>query len=85
MKRQVAQSSFQWIDEEEATCAVDAADVVNLKDFASQALCEPNERLMFVQPPNAKNKNEEVYPGRVYTFEMTQQEAIFYHLLNDPA
>lgn len=39
---------YEWIDEEDAVLSVDAAEIVNMRDFSSKALCRPKEHLFLL-------------------------------------
>lgn len=36
---EVGYAGYEWVEKEEATLSVDAAEVVNLRDFTSKSLC----------------------------------------------
>lgn len=80
---EVGYAGYEWVDEEDIPMSVDAAEIVNLRDFTSKALCRPRAPQPYVNPPNGKVKNDTIPGERTYTFDVTQQEAIFDHLNDD--
>lgn len=80
---EVGYAGYEWVDEEDVPVSVDAAEIVSLRDFTSKALCRPRAPQPYVNPPNGKAKNDAVLGERTYTFDVTQQEAIFDHLNAD--
>lgn len=80
---EIGHVGYEWIDDDEVALSVDAAEAVNMRYFTSRTLCKPKANQPYMMPPNAKKKKEVTNQERVYTFDITQQEAIFDHLNAD--
>lgn len=80
---EIGYAGYEWVDEEDGLVSVDAAEITSLRDFSSKALCRPRAPQPYVNPPSGKAKNDAVQGERTYTFDVTQQEAIFDHLNAD--
>lgn len=63
---------YEWIEEKDISLSVDAAEVVNLHNFASNSPCRQNAPKPYVNPSNDKAKTEPVTEEKTYTFDVTQ-------------
>lgn len=80
---EVGYAGYEWVEEDDVALSVDAAEVISLRDFTSKSLCKPKAPQPYVNPPNGKARNDAIPAERTYTFDITQQEAIFDHLNAD--